>query len=51
MNKQTKLMIIENEILEAINILDEITTSDLQGIIKAQVRKAYQLGLDGGDKK
>jgi len=42
---------IENEILELIYDIDnheiEVTTSDLQGIVQAQVIKAYLIGKGG----
>lgn len=39
-----KLLEISNKILELIEKMDELTTSDFQGYIEAQVRIAYLLG-------
>lgn len=40
------LVCIENNILNIIDNQDSLTRSDLQGAIEAQVKMAYQLGLD-----
>ena len=43
-NTIIELSKIESEILDIIYNVDEFTTSDLQGVIQAQVLNAYELG-------
>lgn len=38
-----------DEILDTIENIDDITTSDLQSVVEVQINKAYQLGRRGGD--
>ena len=40
----SQLSKIESDILDLINEADEMTTSDLQGAVQAQVLNAFRLG-------
>lgn len=45
------LSIFENELLDIVYHQEEMTTSDLQGAIQAQVYLIYRLGKDKNDQK
>lgn len=45
---QKELSTIADNILSAINNIDDLPTSDFQALIDAQIRRAYLLGKKAG---
>ena len=46
-----ELQLIESEILNIIENIDDLTQSDLQGCIQAQLLNAYNLGVKETEKR